>query len=107
MSCNYHEEPLHDIRHGADINDFEAVLCGLFTYIERFSTSGVEGYLNGVDWKEVGVPRSVVENWWEHHKKEDEERRAREAAEKLKEKIRAEALKKLSVEERIALGLFS
>jgi hypothetical protein len=87
---------------GMDIHDFEAVLCGMLTVLEKeermFS-------LDDVDWSEVGVSRKMVETWWEGHKREDERRRKKEAAEKRKAELRAAALNKLTNEEKEALGI--
>jgi hypothetical protein len=44
----------------------------------------------------------LIESWFTEHKKKDEQRRAREAAEL--EARKAQALKKLTLEERILLG---
>lgn len=90
-------------RHGMTIDDFEAVLCGLFTEIE--ADGELILWLGDINWKEVGVTRRTVEGWWKAHKKEDEVRRARENAEKNKAELKAAALKKLSPEERAALGI--
>jgi hypothetical protein len=96
-------------RHGMTIDDFEAVLCGIFTEAEKRSAS--TGYkelsflLSAVDWKEVGVKRKAVENWWADHKKADEVLRILEETAKRKEELKATALGKLTGEERAALGI--
>ena len=90
-------------RHGLDIDDFEAVLCGVFTELD------IEGelylWLGDIDWKEVGVSRAEVETWWTAHKKEDEARRDREQAERDKKALKASALAKLTDDEKKVLGL--
>lgn len=85
--------------HGLDIHDFEAILCGVL------SAKGGNLLLGKVDWEEVGVSRTRVATWWHLHQEEDRRRRDRElAAAKLKATA-AQALKKLTQEERHALGL--
>lgn len=82
--------------HGLDIDDFEAVMCGIM------SAKGVS--LDKVDWNEVGVPRAKFENWWRHHQEEDRKRRDRELAAANLKATAERALKKLTVEEREALA---
>lgn len=90
-------------RFGLDIHDFEAVLCGIFTSLEKYGEKNI--LLNDIDWDEVGVSRGMVEAWWEGHKREDERRRKKEAAEKRKAELKATALSKLTNEEKEALGI--
>lgn len=114
MPCRVDEDwdttPRRVERHGMELADFEAALCGVFTAIERWGNdTTLEGrlkqMLDKVDWDDAGVRRKTVETWWKKHKKEDEERRAREAAARRKEELKAAAISKLSMEERAALGL--
>ena len=90
-------------RFGMDIHDFESVLCGIFTHLEKNWALNVT--LDDVNWSEVGVSRGMVEAWWAGHKREDERRRKREAAEKRKAELRVAALSKLTDEEKEALGI--
>lgn len=100
------EIPQATKRHGLDIEDFEAALCGIFTVLEASASGQSLDYLLGyVDWKEAGVQRRVVETWWRKHKAEDDARRRREAREKSKEELKATALSKLTPEERSVLGI--
>lgn len=105
MPCRdqYDPVPTKTKRHGLTIEDFEAVLCGMFTEMEADGELGL--WLGDIDWAEVGVSRKMVEAWWEAHKKEDEFRRAKELAERVKEERRKAALAKLTDEDRKALGL--
>ena len=95
-------KPVRESRNGLYIADFEAILCGILTVLEKeermFS-------LDDVDWDEVGVKKKHVDKWWKEHKKEDEVRRAKEAAAKRKNDLRAMALAKLTDDERKALDL--
>lgn len=75
-----------------------AVLCGIL------SMHGIS-ILDGLDWREIGVSRNEVEGWWNHHKQQDERRRKREKAIADEEAARKDALKKLSPDEKKALGL--
>lgn len=106
MPCrvdDYNTRYVTETRHGMTIADFEAVLCGIFTSLEKYDEKNIS--LNDIDWAEVGVSRKIVEAWWEAHKKEDERRRAKEAKEREKEEKRKAALAKLTAEDRKVLGL--
>jgi len=93
-------------RHGMTIEDFEAVLCGVLTAVDKGILIGrSDALMDVVDWKEAGVKRRVVETWWKKHQAEDTERRAREFAERKRADLRAAALGKLTDEERAALGI--
>ena len=110
MPCRVEEDwdttPRRVERHGMELADFEAALCGVFTAAEEGAVvGGLEGLLDVVDWKEAGIQRRVVKTWWRKHKAEDEARRLREAAEQRKATLKAAALSKLTAEERAALGL--
>ena len=68
-----------------------AMLCGV---LRTFATQeDFEEMLSKVDWAEVGATRSEFNEWWLAHINSDRER------------LRAQALKKLSPAERQALGL--
>lgn len=111
MPCR--SEPWEDIvrpvRHEMTIEDFEAVLCGIFAAHEKLAArtgyKELEILLGDIDWKEVGVPKTKVKSWWKKHKQEDAERRAREAVEKQKEELRKTAISKLTPEELEILGI--
>lgn len=90
-------------RHGLNIDEFEAVLCGVFTELD--AEGELYLWFGDIDWKEVGVSRQAVETWWTTHKKEDEARRAREKAECDKKALKAGALAKLTDDEKKVLGL--
>ena len=84
----------------------EAAMCGILTVLEASASGQSLDYLLGyVDWKEAGIKRKTLETWWKKHEKQDEERRAREAAARDKEQLKASAISKLTAEERAALGL--
>ncbi len=95
--------PREQTRNGMNISEFEATLCGLFSLFER--EGEVDWWLTEVNWAEAGVDRKTVERWWAAHKREDAERRAREAAERRRQELRASGLAKLDSAERAALGL--
>jgi len=89
---------------------FEATLCGIFTYFEdRPPVSdpprNIVHLFEKLDFEEMGVSRREVIKWWKEHRAIDEERRKREAEETRKVQIRNQALARLSLEEREALGL--
>lgn len=93
-------------RHGMTIEDFEAVLCGVFTAADQGILIGKsDALMDVVDWCEVGVARKTVESWWKKHQAEDAARRKKEAAERQRAALKQSALAKLTAEERAALGL--
>jgi hypothetical protein len=95
----------------------EAVLCGLMTVLEDVSSLGpsplagnaIADALGRVDWKEAGVTRKQATDWWKAHKAADEARRASEEAKRRErariETLRESGLNKLTVAERLALGI--
>ena len=112
MPCMMHDEDWDNRSRknsGMTSQEFEAVLCGVFTSLVKRSTeTGVDELfvvLRDVDWIEVGVKPAQVKTWWRRHLKQDEARRAQEAAEKERQRIKAQALSKLTDEEKKALGI--
>ena len=87
----------------AELAERDAMLCGVLTCLET-DGSGPEllAALAHFDADEAGVSIEAIRSWWDDHKKKDAERRAAEAAEL--EARKAQALKKLTLEERILLG---
>lgn len=73
-----------------------AVLCGIIT------KHGLE-VLSELDWKEIGVSKKVVMDWWQQHQKEDQARRVRERQVVKEKKTAKEAAKLLSQEQLVAL----
>lgn len=54
--------------------------------------------------QDLPIP-DFAQKWWEQHVIEDEERALREKEQKIRERIKKEALAKLTNEERQSLGL--
>jgi hypothetical protein len=63
----------------------EAMLCGVLTMIEKCALTDM---LAEVDYKEMGLSKKDVLNWFEQHKHEDRLRREREADSKTRERKR-------------------
>lgn len=96
----------------AELAEREAMLCGVMSAMYRSdgwqdrNTSPVNAsqmVMDNFDEAEAGVTISQLEAWWVEHQRKDEQRRVQEAAELEARKKRA--LKKLTQEERILLGL--
>jgi hypothetical protein len=80
----------------------EASLCGIMYAMEKHGPLAV---LERVDWRETGVTRQRFDAWWEEHKQKDAARRELELQQARQEKLRRKAIKKLTREEQLALGL--
>lgn len=91
------------------LNEREAMLCAVLTALEDrvspHTKDKLDWIFRNIDWKEAGVSRGKLEDWWEGHKIRDKHRREREAELKRVEELKNEALKKLTKEELKALGL--
>lgn len=92
------------------IKSLEAMLCGVLTALEKLSPSPEEAspydqVLATYDESEAGVSKKELSAWWTKHKKEDEARRKREEAKRELERVRKNALRKLSPDEKRALGI--
>ena len=96
----------------AELAERESMLCGVMMALYR--ADGYHASQTGTfrlvetmrDWfneDEAGVSYDELQSWWTEHQKKDQERKAREAAEL--ENRRRRALKKLTLEERVLLGL--
>lgn len=81
----------------------EATLCGVFRAMSLYSELTL--LLERVDWKEVGVQRRDIEEWWAAHQAEDAARRTAEKERRRVARVRANALSKLTDEERAALNI--
>lgn len=66
----------------------EAMLCGVLTVLEGFDAGNgkLSNVLQNIDYKEMGVTRTQVEQWWTNHKAEDARRKAEEFNRKRREK---------------------
>lgn len=84
----------------AELAERDAMLCAVLSIYNADGRAAVYAEIN---WAEAGVVQADIEAWWAGHQKKDKERRAREAAEL--EAKRAKVLKKLTMEERVLLGL--
>lgn len=91
MPCNDGCGPTtYDIRNANAAN----LLCRLMTKIEK------EGLYRQF------VPKdSALEDWWNWHKQEDDKKLAEERSRLQRGKLKAQALNKLTEEEREALGI--
>lgn len=76
----------------------EAALCMLMKHI-------AEGQLTKQDFKNAGITRAQLADWWKAHKAKDDARLAKEAAAAKAERDKLAALNKLTMEERKLLGL--
>lgn len=103
----------------ATLNSLEAAVKTVNTLYLATSSTGIEAQqdmYDYIDFKEAGISKQALQNWRERHQELDQKHRAEEAARKKAkmaatmkkrraEQLRANALEKLTVEERAALGL--
>lgn len=82
-----------------------AMLCAVLTCIEKGPVYNLEHLLKSIDWREAGITRKDIENWWMDHKRQDRRRRKMEQERVRKEIVRKTALQKLTAEEKKLLGL--
>lgn len=96
---------------GLTAEQLEAALCAVFSTIENVDFNGlkVADVLNNTYWKEAGITRKQVSDWWKAHKAADKARRASEERKRAEAErqaaLKASGLSKLSPAERSALGL--
>jgi hypothetical protein len=64
------------------INELESMLCAVLTAAEA-TTGMLDDLLEGVDWQEAGVTPETLRGWWDRHRAKDQERLRREALAKL------------------------
>jgi hypothetical protein len=107
MPCRSFEDELYvgSPRHNQyvkTIASLEAMLCGI---VRTMDLQQLSVTLSEVDWEEAGVTRKEFHNWWTKHEAEDAARKIKEEAAARKAKTKADALAKLTTEERKALGL--
>lgn len=97
------------------LNRREAMLCAVLRTIEAMPTQGsspaenLMEFLDQVDWREAGVRKHQLVQWWEQHKEKDNARLAAEAKKRERARLKAEAEAKakalLTPEERKILGI--
>jgi hypothetical protein len=78
-----------DPRGRKEIDKLTRLLCTCCQFMERINR----------------VPNIEVWEWWEQHKKADEARRLSELKDAKRERLRQQALNRLTPDEREALGL--
>ena len=97
-----------------EVNTLEAMLCGVLRALESIPVKEDElplytQVLKRFDEKESGIDIGELIAWWREHQEKDRIRREKEMQARLfaerQEKLKSEALAKLSLEEKKALGL--
>lgn len=83
---------------GCTAAQLDAILCGVLDVDRNKLKPGVLVW-DLVDWKEVGVKRSVAEAWHYNHRQKDKIRKEREARENNLQRLKKSALSKLTQEE--------
>jgi hypothetical protein len=102
MGDAYREDPVarRDIEKlRTQLGVLETVLCTAVRAV------GIDELIAKGDWSEAGIKADSVRDWWDQHEKADAARRKEEARVAELNRRRAEALAKLSPDEREALGI--
>lgn len=90
---------IYDEDRRRDLGEREAMLCAALTVLKA------NNLLNKINYKEAGVTKKALEEWWAGHQRQDAMRRAEERRRAEQKRTKEEALKKLTPAERKALGL--
>jgi glycogen synthase len=84
--------------------NIEAALCAVLTMLEKEYPEDFYELLKMIDWKEAGITKKWLMNWWTRHQARDAERRAYEAKERAKKERLKHLREKLNLtEEEMAL----
>ena len=105
MPCRDYYDDHPEAPYKEELSVVAPALCAVFRALAKEKGLLMEGLLNQIDWKEAGVSKKQVLDWWKNHEEQDRlnlERKEREAAAK---KLKKDALAKLTPEERKALGI--
>lgn len=100
----HHTEYVNVRVNGCTAKELDAILCGVLDVDRAKLKPGVILW-DLVDWEEVGLPRRVAERWHKKHREADEMRKRAEAQERERNRLRRDALRKLSLAERRVLGI--
>ena len=76
-------------RDRAQRKKLEAVLCGVFRFVE--TKLSIEDFLYTVNWNEVGVSKEWALEWWRNHKEQDARREQAEVRRKQEKEDRERA----------------
>lgn len=100
---DYDSTPVDVKVNGLTAKQLNALLCGVLDFYQSHYNDAI--LWNKVDWEECGLHMSDALMWHQRHKIADEQRRQRERDEANRKKLIADGLKKLTYQERIALGI--
>ena len=78
-----------------------AALCAVMTYLEHAHPRAYDD----IDYREAGITKEELRDWWAKHKVDDAKRKCRELAQKNKAARRQAAIDKLTPAERKLLGV--
>lgn len=95
----------HELKQAREQQMLSAALCGLLTALEAEIDVGGSNPFDLIDYREAGIKRRQLEEWWNNHKEVDKARREREAREAQEAKDRKAALAKLTSREKKILGI--
>jgi len=86
----------------SNLRERDAMLCAVMTVL---TNAGQRHQINAIDEKEAGVSIKQINAWWTEHLRQDTIRKRQAAQREEQQQKRANALKKLSSDERKLLGL--
>lgn len=83
----------------------ESALCQTLVAFNAYACLRQENALDFIKYKDAGINRKQLEKWWAEHTRKDEESKHRAAVKEEKDRVRKQALAKLSPAERKILGV--
>lgn len=92
-------------RYSKQVKLHEAIICGLLRLLDKEFGYDTKAVLLDFDYEQQGVTQKELETVIREHRLKDEAKRREEEEKIRKEMLRQKALKKLTKEERKALGL--
>lgn len=104
MPCYVESDPEEEKRHIQEVNQLSACLCSALKYMQ--GRAMLSEFFEYIDEEECNFSAaSFLREWWKKHLRQDEIRKQKEVEMKKEEKIKRDALNKLSDEEKKLLGL--
>ena len=99
----YYADTLHGLK--KQVSFAESALCQTLAAFDAYAYLRQENALDFIKYKDAGITRNQLEKWWAEHKRKDEESKHHEDVRGEKDRLKKQALAKLSSAERKILGV--